>query len=53
LGYKLNKLRYSNDFLINDYNSKAELDRWFSEWASDQDACKDILQTIRELEILL
>lgn len=55
LGYKF-KINFdtSNDFpLFNDSNSKAELDRWFSEWASDQDACKEILQTIRELENII
>ena len=55
LGYKF-KANWdtSNDFpLFDDHNSKAELDRWYSEWAGDQDACKDILQAIRELENII
>lgn len=39
--------------LFNDAKSEAELNRWFSELACEQDACKDILNTIRELEDII
>jgi hypothetical protein len=51
--YKLNK-DVSDEFpLFNDAESDKDLDRWYKEWAENQDKCKKILKTIRILENII